>query len=82
MRNKAYWNYLVSDFLQVDLMAQMEEEKMHEQESKMYTKSKGLTIVEEEKEKTPRISDESPNELKIDDSEESEKRSIMPKTKS
>ena len=55
---------------------------MHEQESKPYPKSKGLTIVEEEKEKTPRISDESPNELKIDDSEESEKRSLMPKTKS
>ena len=55
---------------------------MHEQESKPYPKSKGLTIVEEEKEKTPRISDESPNELKINDSEESEKRNLMPKTKS
>ena len=48
----------------------------------MQPKSKGLTIVEEEKEKTPRISDESPSELKIDDSEESEKRGILPKNKS
>ena len=67
VKNKAYWNYLARDFLEVDMLSTLEEQQEPEKEVKLPPLSKVLATVEEEK--TPKVDSESTNGGKVVDSE-------------